>query len=211
MQADLQGGDSSEEDVPLVATIGRAAQRMTRMNLRANGEDSDEEKPLSVLLDITKAKLPSLHGSVSKFDMRSPAASADNEDDEDDKPLGLQVPRLAASSQGHNSNANDDDDDKPLGLHPEQIRKSQFFFAHQQQQQQQQQQQMILQAQAAQLHQSMIFGTPSMMASGFFAPPMAPPMLIPPQLPGTPPPLQDSAKFGRIDNWRHDVAVEGQR
>lgn len=202
--------ESSEEDVPLVATIGRAAQRMTRMNIQANDDESDEEKPLSMLLDKTKSMLPSSSGSVSRFDGQSRVVAHDNEEDEDDdKPLGLQVPRIAASSQAHNSMVDEDEDDKPLGLHPEQLRKSQYFFA--QQQQQQQQQQMMLQAQAAQLHQSMIFGTPSMMASGFFGPPMAPAMMMPAQLPGTPPPLQDTAKFGRIDNWRHDVAVEGQR
>jgi len=30
-------------------------------------------------------------------------------------------------------------------------------------------------------------------------------------MPPSPPPVQDSAKYGRVDRWRHDVAVEGER
>ena len=77
-------------------------------------------------------------------------------------------------------------------------------------------------AQMAAAHQSMMFGAPSMMGSGFFVAPqmtgmsmpgMAAPqmMMFPQQLPPTPPPIQDAAKFGRVDKWRHDVAVEGER
>ena len=76
---------------------------------------------------------------------------------------------------------------------------------------------MLAQAQMAQMaaaaHQSMIFGAPSMMGSGFFGPPMAgaAPMMAYPQLPPTPPPMQDAVKLTRVDKWRHDVAVEGER
>ena len=209
--------DSSEEDVPLVATIGRAAQRQTRSRLGADDDSSDEDKPLTALLD-KKGKLPSVssHGGGGL----SPRPAAD--EDEDDKPLGLRVSRFGGSLNASLSGGMDgDEDDKPLGLHPDQLRKSQFMMAAAAQQQQQQQQ-MFAQAQMAQMsqmaaaHQSMMFGAPSMMGSGFFAPQMtgmtAPPMMMyPPQLPPTPPPMQDAAKFGRVDKWRHDVAVEGEQ
>ncbi|OBZ70173.1 hypothetical protein A0H81_09874, partial [Grifola frondosa] len=183
-------GESSDEDVPLVATIGRAAQRLTR--IKTDVESSEEEEPLSKLLEKTKLKLPSVGDSLSPRTI--------NDDDDDDKPLGLRASRLLAPS-------NQEDDDVPLAFHPDQVRKTQYFMA---QQQQQQQQQMMMQAQAAQLQQSMMYGAPSLMGSGFFGPPMAP-MMMYPQLPSTPPPAQDVNKFGRVDKWRHDVAVEGKR
>ncbi|OCH90981.1 hypothetical protein OBBRIDRAFT_776061 [Obba rivulosa] len=190
--------DSSEEDLPLVATIGRAAQRVSRLQIAS--DDSDEDRPLTVVLDKRKTMMSSMGGSLS------PGASRKADDDEDDdKPLGLRVSRAFPSSSVSSvalpqANA---EDDMPLAFHPEQMRRTQYMMA-------QQQQQMMMQAQAAQLHQSMIFGTPSMMASGFFAPPIPPPMMVPSQLPTTPPPMQDAAKFGRVDKWRHDVAVEGE-
>ena len=212
------GDDSSEEDVPLVATIGRAAQRHARSRLGGDDESSDEEKPLSTLLDKTKGKLPSVGSGLSA------RAANDEDEDEDDKPLGLRVSHIGSPLNPSLSGGagGDDDDDRPLGLHPDQLRKSQFVMA---QQQQQQQQQMFAQAQMAQMaaaHQSMMFGAPSMMGSGFFVAPqmtgmsmpgMAAPqmMMFPQQLPPTPPPIQDASKFGRVDKWRHDVAVEGER
>ncbi|KAI0677115.1 hypothetical protein C8Q78DRAFT_960189 [Trametes maxima] len=205
-----QDDESSEEDVPLVATIGRAAQRQTRRQTGGD-ESSDEEQPLSVLLDKTKQKLPSLGGSVtSPLSRRPSAAAGGDDDDEDEVPLGLRVSRVPP---GFGAPANEDDDDKPLGLHPEQLRKSQFFMAAQQQQQQQ----MLAQAQMAQMQQmqmqqSMMYAAaPSLMGSGFFGAPVPPPMMMPPQLPPTPPPMPDASKFGLVDKWRHDVAVEGER
>ncbi|PCH41164.1 hypothetical protein WOLCODRAFT_137228 [Wolfiporia cocos MD-104 SS10] len=193
-----QNDDSSDEDVPLVATIGRAAQRQV-LSAGAN-DDSDEERPLSALLDKTKLTLP----PVSLGESLLPGGSVKNDgDDEDDKPLGLRVSRAFTASQAISSAGQDADDDQPLAFHPDQMRRTQYMMA------QQQQQQMMMQAQAAQLHQSMIFTAPSMMASGFFGPPMPPPMMMIPQIPGTPPPMHDAAKFGRVDKWRHDVAVEG--
>ncbi|TBU49371.1 hypothetical protein BD309DRAFT_74135 [Dichomitus squalens] len=209
------GDDSSEEDVPLVATIGRAAQRLQARSTAGGDDSSDEEQPLSVLLDKTKQKLPSMSVSGGSLSPRSPALRAgadDDGDDEDDKPLGLRVSRAFGTSLNPSSGRgdDDDDDDKPLALHPDQVRKSQFYMA-------QAQQQMLAQAQMAQMaaaaQQSMIFGAPSMMGSGFFGPPMAAaaPIMAYPQLPPTPPPMQDAVKLGRVDKWRHDVAVEGQR
>ncbi|TFY61595.1 hypothetical protein EVJ58_g4410 [Rhodofomes roseus] len=190
------GDDSSDEDVPLVATIGRAAQRAAT---RASDDDSDEEKPLSALLDKGKLKLPSFHSTGGSLF----PDSSDKNDDEDDKPLGLRVSRVMNSSQALGAASQDEDDDKPLAFHPEQVRKTQYMSMMAQQQQ------MMMQAQAAQFHQSMIFSAPSMMASGFFGPPMAPQMMMPPPIATTPPPAQDPSKLTRVDKWRHDVAVEG--
>lgn len=213
----LQNGDdeSSEEDVPLVATIGRAVQRATTRASVAD-DSSDEELPLSALLDKAKVgsstgnglgtlKLPDVGTSDGKlFPEADTGRDKKDDEDEDDKPLGLRVSRVINPPSAEA----DPDDDRPLAFHPEQVRKSQFMMMAQQQQQMQQQQ-MMMQAQTAQLHQSMIFSAPSMMASGFFGPPMAPPMMMPPPIATTPPPVQDVAKFGLVDKWRHDVAVEG--
>ncbi|KAL6309596.1 hypothetical protein BKA93DRAFT_273644 [Sparassis latifolia] len=185
--------ESSEEDIPLVATIGRAAQRLTRADL---DDESDEEKPLSTLLDKTKLKLPSLGGSL----LPDTSEKGAEDDDEDNKPLGLRLPANSPNPLG--STSQDADDDRPLAFHPDQMRRTQYMMA--------QQQQIMIQAQAARMHQSMIFGAPSMMSSGFFGPPIPPPMMMPPQLTATPPPIPDTAKFGRVDRWRHDVAVEGE-
>ncbi|CDO71336.1 hypothetical protein BN946_scf184908.g94 [Trametes cinnabarina] len=199
--------ESSEEDVPLVATIGRAVERQTRRRTGGDDESSDEEKPLVALLDKTKRKLSSVSGnSLSPRSPQpgGPGVNTGEDDEDDDKPLGLRVSRIPAFGSTHN----EDDDDKPLGLHPEQLRKSQFFMAAQQQQQQQ----MLAQAQMAQMQHSMMYAAaPSLMGSGFFGPPVPPPMMMYPQLPPTPPPMQDASKFGRVDKWRHDVAVEGER
>lgn len=193
------GEDSSEEDVPLVATIGRAAQRASRARLIA--DDSDEEKPLSMLLDKTKLKLPSLGDKLFPNSI-----AKEEEEEDDDKPLGLRASRVLPISGDQ-----EEDDDRPLGLHPDQVRRTQYLVA-------QQQQQFMMQAHAAQMHQSMMFGAAPlapMMTGGFYGPPMAvpmgPPMMMAPaQIPVTPPPANDVAKLGRIDNWRHDVAVQGQ-
>lgn len=214
----LPDGDdeSSEEDVPLVATIGRAVQRATTRASVAD-DSSDEELPLTALLDKAKVgsstgagigtlKLPDVGASGGKlFPEADTGSDKKDDEDEDDKPLGLRVSRVINPPSAEA----DPDDDRPLAFHPEQVRKSQFMMMAQQQQQLQQQQ-MMMQAQAAQLHQSMIFSAPSMMASGFFGPPMAPPMMLPPPVATTPPPVHDAAKFGLVDKWRHDVAVEGE-
>ena len=51
----------------------------------------------------------------------------------------------------------------------------------------------------------MMFGAPSIMSAPFYGPPMAAPMMMPPQLPTTPPPMHDAAKLNRVDKWRHEV------
>ncbi|KAF7793692.1 hypothetical protein EIP86_004808 [Pleurotus ostreatoroseus] len=222
-QLQLDDDDDSEEDLPLVATIGRAAQRATRI---ADDESSDEDRPLTTLIDKAKTRSVSLGGGslFGGSGPKSPSIAGSfgppkikKDDDEDDQPLGLRVSRMMTGSQHLGSvvsgGGNGDDDDKPLGLRPEQMRRSQMFAVAQQQQQQQQQMMMQVQAQAqaqAALHQSMIFGAPSIMSAPFYGPQMAPPMMMTPQLPSTPPPLPDTAKLNRVDKWRHDVAVEGE-
>ncbi|KAL4242046.1 hypothetical protein ABKN59_000583 [Abortiporus biennis] len=191
--------DSSEEDIPLVATIGRAAQRATRVNSLGD-DDEDEDKPISMLLDQTKSKYGGSLSPELGTKINSPVRANDDEED-DDEPLGLRASRVIPSQVSGNGG---DDDDQPLGLRPDQMRRTQYMNMMAAQQQQQ----LMMQAQ---MQQSMMFGAPSIMSGGFFGPPMAPPMMMPPPiLPGTPPPMHDANKFGRVDKWRHDVAVEGQ-
>ncbi|KAF5370104.1 hypothetical protein D9758_001069 [Tetrapyrgos nigripes] len=182
--------NDSEEDVPLVATIDRAVQRVTR--LASLDSDSDEDKPLNALKDKAKLNIPPINfDSLSISDARKGA-----DEDDDDQPLGLRASRIMPSQGGG------DDDDRPLGLHPEQQRRTQYQMLAQHQQ-------MMMQTQ---MHNSMFFN-PSMMGSGFFAPPVAPmampPMMAPVPIP-SPPPVQDTAKLNRVDKWRHNVVIEGE-
>jgi hypothetical protein len=185
--------DDSEEDMPLAATVGRALQRA----MSSGGGDSDEDLPLSAMLDKAKLSIPPIN-----LDSLS-AGNLENDDDDDDQPLGLRSSMVPPSS--HSFAAGDDDDDKPLAFHPDQQRRTHY-------QAMAQQQQMMMQAQ---MQQSMFFGAPSVMGSGFFGPSMAPMpsqmMMGPPVLPQPmPSPAPDAGKFGLVDRWRHDVAVEGQ-
>ncbi|KAJ7744441.1 hypothetical protein DFH07DRAFT_22025 [Mycena maculata] len=181
------GGDDSEEDLPLAATLDRVARRATQLQISA--PDSDEEQPLSVLLQKTKMSLPSIN-----FDRRSQSNGA-HDDDEDDQPLGLRASRVAPSFSSVQGDG--EDDDTPLAFHPEQQRRSQYHMMAQAAQQQQHQQQMMMQAQ---MHSSMFFSPQPMMASGYFGPPM---MMQPSAAP-----MHDETKYGQVDRWRRDVAVE---
>ncbi|KAH7914370.1 hypothetical protein BJ138DRAFT_1000346 [Hygrophoropsis aurantiaca] len=201
-------GEDSEEDLPLAAAAERVAKRATQLPSFAHGEDDeDEDKPLSVVLNKAKLSLPGFD-----FDNMSSRKLDDDEDDDDEQPLGLRASRMPLASQTSLAfTGGEEDDDKPLAFHPEHQRRTQYQMLAQVQQQQlqQQQQQMMMQAQ---MQQSMFFGAPAMMGSGFFGPPMgAPPMMMapPPPMP-SPPPAQDVNKFGRVDRWRRDVAVEGE-
>jgi len=175
--------------MPLAATVGRALQRAMSAN-----DDSDEDLPLSAMLDKAKTSIPPIN-----FDSLS--VNPRNDDDDDDQPLGLRASVIPPTSYARNA---DDDDDKPLAFHPDQQRRTQY-------QAMAQQQQMMMQAQ---MQQSIFFGAPSMMGSGFFGPSMAPmasPMVMGLQQPmPSPPPAPDAGKFGLVDRWRRDVAVEGQ-
>ncbi|KAF7292491.1 hypothetical protein HMN09_01233300 [Mycena chlorophos] len=178
--------DDSEEDMPLAATLGRVAQRATQLKVTAADSDDEEAQPLSVLIRKSKLGLPSMN-----FDRRSTA----EEEEEDDKPLGLRASRVAPSF----ISGEEADDDTPLAFHPEQQRRSQY---HMMAQQQQAQQQMMMQAQFA---NSMFFSPPAMpamMGSGFFAPP-PPPMMMPPSPMMAP--VHDEAKYTSVDKWRRDI------
>jgi hypothetical protein len=183
--------DDSDEDVPLAATLRRTGQRSTSF-ASTRPDSDDEEQPLAVLLNSRKRSLPSIN-----FDRPLDLDLKPSDDDDDNKPLGLHT-----SSRLFNSlSAGDDDDDRPLALHPEQQRRTQYNAIAQQQQQQ-----MMIQAQ---LQSSLFFGAPPM-GSGFFGQPLTSPMMVPFASPMTSPPLHDAGKFGRVDRWRHDVAVEGE-
>ena len=192
----INGGDDSEEDIPLVAATALAAQRASR--IPRDDDDEDEDKPLAAVLNEGKLLIPDNLATRSR--------SLKDDDDDDDKPLGLRASRVPMASQASAGS----DDDKPLAFHPEQQRRTQYQMLAQMQQQQQQH--MLMQAQ---MQNNIYFGAPAMMGSGFFGAPMAPqPMMmgVPmtmPIPPPSPPPAQDPAKFGRVDRWRHDVAVEG--
>jgi hypothetical protein len=188
--------DDSEEDMPLAATVGRALQRA----MSSGANDSDEDLPLSAMLDKAKLNIPPINfGSLPLTNPKND----DDDDDDDDQPLGLRASMVPPSSRSY---AGDDDDDKPLAFHPDQQRRTQY-------QAMAQQQHMMMQAQ---MQQSMFFGAPSIMGSGFFGPSMSAmpsPMIMGPVLQQplpSPVPTPDAGKFGLVDRWRHDVAVEGQ-
>jgi hypothetical protein len=205
----------SDEDLPLAATLHKVLQNTNSglhpSRLNHLEEDEDEERPLSSLLAKAKVKKSSsslLDVNFDKLSVADVTHKKVDDDEDDDEPLGLRASRIPPVF----SNGDEDDDDRPLGLHPEQQRRTQYeMFA-----QQQQQQQMMMQAQ---FQNSMLFNS-SMMGSGFFAPPMATPMMAPmnplvmmqpPMSIPSPPPVHDAAKYGRVDRWRRDVAVEGER
>lgn len=182
--------DDSEENIPLTAAAARIVKRTTQLSHHADDEDEDEDKPLVDV--INKAR------SVN-FDGQSRA-----DEDEDERPLGLRASRLPLASQTSLPFiGGEEDDDKPLAFHPEQQRRTQYqMFA-----QAQQQQQMMMQAQI----QNSMFFNPAMMGSGIFTPMAVPSMMMGvPMAPPSPPPAHDAGKYGRVDRWRRDVAVEGE-
>lgn len=187
----------SEEDIPLSAAAARVVQRATQLPRYADDEDEDEDedKPLVDVLNRAKLSLPSV-GSLSHHQFGG-------DKDEDERPLGLRASRLPLASQTSLPfTGGEEDDDRPLAFHPEQQRRTQTqMFA-----QAQQQQQLMMQAQM----QNNMFFNPAMMSSGFFTPMVPPMMMGVPMTPPSPPPAHDAAKFGRVDRWRRDVAVEGE-
>jgi hypothetical protein len=208
--AQFMGDDDSEEDMPLAATVPRAVQRATRLGLPgAEGSDSDEEKPLSQLLTRSKLlDIPPVDTGGPDLPLASAAiannAVIDDEDeDEDDKPLGLRVSRFVPSQSQLGHVDAEDDDDQPLAFHPEQQRRTQYNMLVQHQQQ------MMLQAQ---IQQSMMFSPPSLMSSGFFGGPVLPQVMpmIPPAPASPPPGAQDTTKFGRVDRWRREIVGGGK-
>ncbi|KAI0304032.1 hypothetical protein BC826DRAFT_1095299 [Russula brevipes] len=203
--------EDSEEDMPLAATVSRAVERATRLEL----SDSDEEKPLSQLLTKSKyaeggsvldddesRRLP-VSAKPSLVEGKGRNRAEEQERTRKTKTRGQQTARFAGlafhiRSRNLGTRTPEDDDDLPLGLHPEQQRRTQYNI-----------QQLLLQAQ---MQQSMMFNPPSLMGSGFFGAPVMPQMmpLMPTPVPPSPPPdMQDTTKFGRVDRWRREI-VGGQ-
>ena len=180
--------NDSEEDLPLAATIHKAAARAALGVTQAGPDSDDEDQPLSRIVLQARAKLSP---SRTTFQMKNQPA-----DDDDDQPLGLRISRFVQNRP----NA-DDEDDLPLAFHPEQQRRTQYQMLAQQQHQQQ----IMMQAQM----QSNMLMSASMMGPGYFAPLVHPmgmmqaPMPVP-----SPPPVHDEVKFGRVDRWRRDIVVD---
>ncbi|KAI0307110.1 hypothetical protein B0F90DRAFT_1851430 [Multifurca ochricompacta] len=162
------------------------------------------EKPLSQLVAKSKIPIVDTNRTLSIPDSVIPAKVVDEDEDEDDTPLGLRVSRFIPSQSQMGNVDPEDDDDRPLAFHPEQQRRTQYNMFLQQQQQQQ----LILQAQ---MQQSMMFSPPSMMGSGFFSAPVLPQMmpLVPPAPANPSPGAPEMTKFGRVDRWRREI-VGGQ-
>ena len=180
--------DDSEEDLPLAATIHKAAARAA-LGVTQAGADSDEDRPLSHIILQAKAKLPPPKSTF--YERNQPA-----EDEDDDQPLGLRTSRFVQSRP----NA-DDEDDMPLAFHPEQRRRTQYQMLAQQQHQQQ----MMMQAQM----QSNMLMSASMMGPGYFTPLVHPMSMMQVPIPvPSPPPMNDEVKFGRVDRWRRDIVVD---
>ena len=185
----LSHDDDSEEDLPLAATIHKAAARAA-LGVTQMGQDSDDEdRPLSHIVLQAKTKLPSPRSTL--YGENQPA-----DDDDDDQPLGLRTSRFVQSRPSV-----DDEDDVPLAFHPEQQRRTQYQMLAQQHQQQQ----MMMQAQM----QSNMLMSASMMGPGYFAPMVHPMgmMQVPMPIP-SPPLMHDEVKFGRVDRWRRDIVVD---
>ena len=179
--------DDSEEDLPLAATIHKAAARAA-LGVPQAGSD-DEDRPLSHIILQAKAKLPP--PSSTMYADNQPA-----DDDDDDQPLGLRASRFIQS----HPNA-EDEDDVPLAFHPEQQRRTQYQMLAQQQHQQQ----MMMQAQM----QSNMLMSASMMGPGYFTPLVHPMGMMQAPMPmPSPPPMNDEVKFGRVDRWRRDIVVD---
>ena len=179
--------DDSEEDLPLAATIHKAAARATLGATQMGHDSDDEDRPLSHIVLQAKTKL--LPPRSTLYAENQPA------DDDDDQPLGLRSSRFI---QSHPSA--DDEDDVPLAFHPEQQRRTQYQMLAQHQQHQ-----IMMQAQI----QSNMLMNASMMGSGYFAPMVHPMgmMQVPMPIP-SPPLIHDEVKYGRVDRWRRDIVVD---
>lgn len=176
--------ESSEEDLPLAATVHKAMARAVFSGNQPNSDD--EDKPLSQVLHKAKNKLENQN-------------DCNKSDSEDEQPLALRASRIPRTTQKV-----DDEDDLPLAFHPQKQRRTQHqMFA--------QQQQMLVQAQ---LQNNLLMNAHASMMGGFYgATPVINPMsMIPMQVPlpaPSPPPMVDEVNFGRVDRWRRDVIVDG--
>lgn len=189
-------GEDSEEDLPLAATIHKAAARATFSSSQIHPLDSDDEdQPLSHVLLKAKSNTSPTRSGNNAF----PVNPQGGFDEDDDQPLGLRVSRTNLNP------SHEEEDDTPLAFHPKQQRKTQFHLLAQQQQQQQ----LMMQAQ---LQSSMMMNASMMSLSpGYYPQPIMNPMAVlqmqvPVPVPS--PPVHDEAKYGRVDRWRRDVVVD---
>lgn len=182
--------EDSEEDLPLAATVHKAAARAAFSNSQRHSLGSDDEdRPLSHVL---KAK----PGTSATQGRNNTFVDPQGKSDDDDEPLGLRV------SKTNLYPSQEDEDDTPLAFHPEQQRRTQYQLLAQQQQHQQQ---LLMQAQ---LQSNMMMN----LTPGYYPQPMLNPMAMlqmqaPIPIP-SPPPIHDEAKYGRVDRWRRDVVVD---
>lgn len=168
--------ESSEEDLPLAATVHKAMARAAFSSKQPNSDD--EDKPLSQVLHKAKTRLEN-----QNFPNKS--------DSEDEQPLALRASRIPRPTQ----NA-DEEDDLPLAFHPEHQRRTQHQMLAQHQH-------MLIQAQ---MQNNMFMNAQASMMGGFYgANPMLNPMaMMPMQVPlsvPSPPPMVDEVNFGRINRW----------
>jgi len=188
--------EDSEEDLPLAATIHKAAARAAFSSSQRYPLDSDDEdQPLSHVLLKAKSNTSLTQSGNNTL----PVNAQGRFDEDDDQPLGLRVSRMNLNP------SHEEEDDRPLAFHPEQQRKTQFHLLAQQQHQQQ----LVMQAQ---LQSSMMMNASMMSLSpGYYPQPILNPMaMLPMQVPmpiPSPPPMHDEAKYGRVDRWRRDVVV----
>jgi len=188
---------SSDEDEPrrTTETGSRHHQNRARHIHATNDQSDDDDVPLSVAVPRVRnqasSRLPGEPDSDEERPLSTLRPKEQNrlrEGDDDDRPLGLRVSRMSSQLGGH-------DDDQPLAYHPQQQRRTQYQMLAQQQQ--------LMLMQSAQMQNSVYFSGAPLMGTPFFAPPTMPMMMQAP----VPPP--NEAKFGLVDRWRHNVAVEG--
>ncbi|KAJ7179150.1 hypothetical protein C8R46DRAFT_1211750 [Mycena filopes] len=190
------GWASSDDEGNPTRTTGTGPRLVKKAVRPTEDEDSEEDLPLAATIDRVAQRATQLQISAPDSDEEQPLSAPDGDED-DDQPLGLRASRVAPSfSSVHGG----EDDDMPLAYHPEQQRRSQYHMmaaqVQAQQQQQMAQQQMMMQAQ---MHNSMFFSPQPMMAPGYFGPHMMQPPAAP---------AHDEAKYGLVDRWRRDVAIE---
>ncbi len=176
--------ESSEEDLPLAATVHKAMARAAFSSKQPNSDD--EDKPLSQVLHKAKTRLENQN-------------YPNESDSEDEQPLALRASRIPRPTQ----NA-DDEDDLPLAFHPQHQHRTQHQMLAQQQQ-------WLMQAQ---MQNNMFMNAQASMMGGFYgaAPVLNPMAMMPMQVPlsvPSPPPMVDEVNFGRVDRWRRDIVVDG--
>lgn len=175
--------DDEDEDVPLVAKMNQIRASVFARPQQA-ADDSDEDAPLVNLKAKPRnsdgAELPIASSNLTAPENPPQKTSSDEDEDEDNVPLGLRAsslfpstlnipsanPAAASGAAGGGASSDEDEDEKPLGLRYSMApadQQQQQYSTLMQQQQQQQQQQMYMQHMA---HSSMA----SFSAMGAFGP-----------------------------------------